>query len=92
MVGRGGGAARCEVDQKALPVSGDGVPPASHDDGSAAVAIFRGGRSSCIWRLVIGGGGTRTGKLTAKSREDILFLAGECAGLLFLRDFAGKVP
>jgi hypothetical protein len=26
--------------------------------------------------------------LEARRREDVLFLAGECAGLLFLRDFA----
>ncbi len=76
----------------AIPVSEDGEPPALHDHGSDGVTIFLGERGDRIWHLVVDGGGTRTGELSAKSREDILFLAGECAGLLFLGDFAGKVP
>ena len=89
---RGQDPARLEVDQNAIPVSEDGEPPALHDHGSDGVTIFLGERGDRIWHWVVDGGGTRTGELSAKSREDILFLAGECAGLLFLRDFAGKVP
>jgi hypothetical protein len=37
------------------------------------------------------GGDEREGPLDARRREDVLFLAGECAGLLFLRDFADAV-
>lgn len=84
--------ARLEVDQDAVPVSEDGEPPALHDYGPEGVTIFLGERDNRMWHLVVDGGGKRDGELSAKSREDILFLAGECAGLLFLRDFAGKVP
>ena len=85
-------AARLEVDQAAVPLSEVGDPPALHDYGAAGVTIFLGARGDQIWHLVVDGGDKRVGELSAKSREDILFLAGECAGLLFLRDFAGSVP
>jgi hypothetical protein len=50
-----------------------------------------GSREGRVWHLVVDGGDQRHGGLSARSREDILFLAGECAGLLFLRDFADEV-
>ena len=84
--------ARLEVDRDAVPVSEDGEPPALHDYGPEGVTIFLGERGNRMWHLVVDGGGKRDGELSAKSREDILFLAGECAGLLFLRDFAGEAP
>ena len=84
--------ARLEVDRDAVPVSEDGEPPALHDYGPEGVTIFLGERDNRMWHLVVDGGGKRDGELSAKSREDILFLAGECAGLLFLRDFAGEAP
>jgi hypothetical protein len=39
--------------------------------------------------VVDGSDASRANPLSSRDREDILFLAGECAGLLFLRDFAG---
>jgi hypothetical protein len=53
------------------------------------LAIYLGERDERRWYLVVDGGERRSGPLAARDREDILFLAGECAGLLFLRDFAG---
>ena len=84
--------ARLEVDQAAVPLSEDGEPPALYDYGAAGVTIFLCARGDRIWHLVVDGCDKRVGALSAKSREDSLFLAGECAGLLFLRDFAGNVP
>jgi hypothetical protein len=84
--------ARLKVDQDTIPISEDGEPPALHDFGPQGVTIFLGFRGDRIWHLVVDGGDKRTGELSAKKREDILFLAGECEGLLFLRDFADEVP
>ena len=84
--------ARLEIDQDAIPLSEDGEPPTLHDYGAEGVTIFLGARGDRIWHLAVDGGDKRVGELSASIREDILFLAGECAGLLFLRDFAGKVP
>jgi hypothetical protein len=52
------------------------------------MAIFLGEREGRRWFLVVDGGEGKEVPLPARDREDILFLAGECAGLLFLRDFA----
>jgi len=42
--------------------------------------------------MVLVMGGEEDGPLAGRKREDLLFLAGECAGLLFLRDFAEGAP
>jgi hypothetical protein len=52
--------------------------------------VYLGKRGERIWCL-LAEGGRREGPLDPKRREDILFMAGECAGLLFLRDFADAV-
>lgn len=62
-------------------------PPALHDEGQAGVSVLLGSREGRQWYLVLDGG-ARDGPVERRNREDILFLAGECAGLLFLRDFA----
>lgn len=54
------------------------------------VSIYLGERDGRSWYLLIDGGEGRDGPLPPRDREDILFLAGECAGLLFLRDFANE--
>lgn len=58
-----------------------------HDLGQAGLVICLGTKSDRAWGILADGGGRRA-PLTSRNREDILFLAGECAGLLFLRDFA----
>lgn len=83
--------ARLEVDGAAIPLADDSDPPVLHDFGVRGVTIFLGSRGDRLWYLVVDGGDKRVGQLSAKRREDILFLAGECAGLLFLRDFADEV-
>jgi len=62
------------------------APASSEARGS--LAIHLGERNGKKWFLVIVGTPERMKGLSGRDREDVLFLAGECAGLLFLRDFA----
>lgn len=61
------------------------------DDGEEGLLVYLGERGGREWSLVIDG--VRDGRepLSTRAREDILFLAGECAGLLFLRDLADSI-
>jgi hypothetical protein len=61
-----------------------------HDLGREGLLVCLGAKSDRSWGL-LADGGTRRTPLSSRKREDILFLAGECAGLLFLRDFAEEV-
>jgi hypothetical protein len=74
-----------------LPPLGDDDEPALHDRGADGLVIFLGAKDERTWRLVVSGGGRRATPLPARTREDILFLAGECAGLLFFRELARDV-
>ncbi len=65
--------------------------PALHDLAPDGLVINLGTRDERIWCLFVDGGEVGTVPLDTKDREDVLFLAGECAGLLFLRDFADGV-
>jgi len=74
-----------------LPVSvaacGAGRAAELHDLGAEGLLVCLGERDGRMWGILADG---RRGAsaLTSRQREDILFLAGECAGLLFLRDLA----
>jgi hypothetical protein len=82
--------ARLVIDASRLPTCGE-VPSATlHDLGPGGLAICLGARDGLSWCLVADGGKVRQAPLEARRREDVLFLAGECAGLLFLRDFADQ--
>jgi hypothetical protein len=64
------------------------------DRGAGGVFVFLGRRAGREWKLVVDGG-SRSEPLGARAREDILFLAGECAGLLVQRelgDVSGEAP
>jgi hypothetical protein len=75
-------------------------PPISLPDGVAedqapsvleaqdGVTIFLGTYDDRVWFLVIDDREGLQSALEGKAREDLLFLAGECAGLLFHRDLA----
>lgn len=52
------------------------------------LAVYLGSEAGKRWFLLLAGGDHGLKKPDGRNREDILFLAGECAGLLFLRDFA----
>jgi len=77
-----------------LPSFADERQSALFDQGAEGLCVFLGRRAGREWRLVVDGG-TRREPLDARAREDILFLAGECAGLLFQRelgDVSGELP
>ena len=63
--------------------------PMVHDAAADGLAVFLGFGANRLWSLMVEG---REGEeiLDGRSREDILFMAGECAGLLFLRELAGE--
>ena len=71
------------------------IPPFQPDQSPSLVdleeeglVVYLGARAGRIWTLLVDGGEGRGEPLPRSAREDILFLAGECAGLLFLRDLA----
>lgn len=68
-----------------------GDRPTLHDLAPDGLVIYLGARDERIWCLFTDGGQARPGPLDPNNREDIMFLAGECAGLLFLRDFADEL-
>jgi hypothetical protein len=62
-----------------------------HDLGPGGLLVCLGSRDEREWCLLADGGVRREEALEPRRREDVLFLAGECAGLLFLRDFADLI-
>jgi hypothetical protein len=85
--------ARTEFDASLLDgISGERAPELFETGTDPHLSIFLGERDERRWFMLIDGGEGKNGPLPARDREDILFLAGECAGLLFLRDFAKEVP
>ncbi len=70
-----------------LPRFGADAQPALLDHGPDGLVVYLGAKDGREWSLVVDGG-ERSELLEARRREDVLFLAGECAGLLFSRDFA----
>ena len=54
------------------------------------LAVYLGSEEGKRWFLLLSGGDQGLKEPGGRDREDILFLAGECAGLLFLRDFADE--
>lgn len=83
--------ARTEVDASALPRFGVEEGPSLIDMEERGLVIFLGSEDGHLWTLVVDGHVDRDGPLPPATREDILFLAGECAGLLFLRELAAEV-
>lgn len=83
--------ARLQVDGAELPRCEQSESATLHDLGPRGLLVCLGTRDGRAWYLLADGGGERAGVLDAGRREDVLFLAGECAGLLFLRDFADLV-
>lgn len=63
--------------------------PALTEGEEGGLAILLGEDETSRWYLVVES--DEPVGLAAREREDILFLAGECAGLLFLRNLAGTV-
>ena len=64
-----------------------GEAPTVLEEGDA-VTVYLGSREGKSWFLVLDDRGAANEPVTAGTREDLLFLAGECAGLLFFRELA----
>ena len=86
----GADPARTEVGPDAMPEYGSDEAPALLDREAGGLALFLGAAAGRLWALLVDGGGSRAGPLSSTRREDILFLAGECAGLLRLRERSGE--
>jgi len=82
--------ARTDFDGTLMARLVRGEPPDVEDEHPAGVAIYLGKDGSRRWFLVVSGGEGQARELVGKSREDLLFLAGECSGLLFHRDLAAE--
>ncbi len=63
-------------------------PPALEDRRPGGVTVFLGSRDGKRWFVVVSDPRSSPGVLRGKNRDDLLFLAGECAGLLFYRGLA----
>ena len=64
-----------------------GEAPTVLEDGDT-VAVFLGNRRGKNWFLVLDDLGDTHESVMSGTLEDLLFLAGECAGLLFFRELA----
>ena len=84
--------ARTDVDPTAIPEFSVEEGPSLVDFEAEGLVVFLGTRAGRVWTLLVDGGSTRKTPLSPSAREDILFLAGVCAGLLFLRDLADEDP
>lgn len=87
----GSDPARTSVPLDRLPRFGPDEGPSLVDMESGGLCVFLGARAGQLWLLLVDGG-ERAAPLPPNVREDVLFLAGECAGLLFLRDLADGDP
>ena len=64
--------------------------PTLRAGGSNGVAVHLGDHDGKRWYLVVDEMSDGKGAIDGRARDDILFLAGECAGLLFFRGFASE--
>ena len=64
--------------------------PVLRQGGDGRLTVFLGDSEGGSWFLVVEADPDAE-PLGGRDREDLLFLAGECAGLLFLRSFADEV-
>ena len=88
----GADPARTDVPVDAIPRFGVEESPSLLDRDGAGLVVYLGSEAGKLWTLFVDQGTERSGPLVASVREDILFLAGECAGLLFLRELAEGSP
>ncbi|MDH3270700.1 MAG: hypothetical protein OEN56_05170 [Gemmatimonadota bacterium] len=87
----GSDPARQALDPGFIPRFDPDEGPTLIDFEAEGLVVYLGSRAGRTWTLVVDGGSGREEALARPAREDILFLAGECAGLLFLRDLANEV-
>jgi hypothetical protein len=83
--------ARIESPLEPLRALGDGDVPSLAVTSGGGTAVLLGEDGERWWFLRALGGGSDA-LPEGKARETLLFLAGECAGLLFLRELATPLP
>ena len=64
--------------------------PMLREFGGAGLAVHLGEQEGRRWHLVVAETGENPVAIEGRVRDDLLFLAGECAGLLFFRGLAGE--
>ena len=69
------------------PVGLDEAEPPNLLEQEGSVAVFLGSRDERNWFLIVDDRNVAD-PISADAREDLMFLAGECAGLLFFRELA----
>jgi hypothetical protein len=70
-------------------LEGDSAPTL-RAGGEGGFAVHLGDHDNRRWYLVVDETGEDKKALEGRARDDILFLAGECAGLLFFRGFSAE--
>lgn len=88
----GSDPARTEFEWDGAPGMDSGKVPELIATVGGGLAVYLGEEDGRRWFLVVTGARYGVDELVGRDRDDILFLAGECAGLLFLRDFADDTP
>ena len=66
------------------------LTPLLRELGEAGLAVHLGEQEGRRWYVVVAEATEEVGPLEGRVRDDVLFLAGECAGLLFFRGFAAE--
>ena len=82
-----GEPARIDCSPEPLGTLMDREAPAISFDPEGEVAVFLGATEKGSWYLQVWGGSPQR-PLDGRDRETLLFLAGECAGLLFYRELS----
>lgn len=79
---------RTEFDLQLLEgVRGAGVEaPALSEKNPGGAVIYLGSKEARRWFMIVDDGGLAREELDRRKRDDLHFLAGECAGLLFYRE------
>lgn len=68
----------------------DCATPTLREEGDEGLTVHLGEQDGRRWYVVVDEIGDSKGAMEGRVRDDILFLAGECAGLLFFRGFANE--
>ena len=82
--------ARTDFGELPLPGRGELTEPPMVFEEPDRVTIFLGSDEGRSWFILLDEREPESEKLEGKTREDLLFLAGECAGLLFYRELADE--
>jgi len=79
--------ARMDFGAAALRGLAEATAPGTPSEGSEAVAVYLGQEDDRRWYLLIDDL-EGASEMSGRARDDLLFLAGECSGLLFHRGLA----